>query len=67
MERTELKIRRIAKKMTQQQVAEKMGVSVATYSFIESGKRSGSIENWAKIRELLGLTEEEAWRLMQGE
>lgn len=67
MNRIELKIRRVAKKMTQQQVAEKMGVSVATYSFIESGKRSGSIENWAKIRELFGLTDEEAWKLMQGE
>lgn len=64
MERTELKVLRIKHKMTQKDVAQKLGISIAAYSFIESGKRNGSIETWSKLQKIYNLTGEETWNLM---
>ena len=40
--------------MTQQDLAEKAGISVAFLSFLESGNRKGSLETYHRLAEALG-------------
>lgn len=61
--RTELKILRIKHHLTQAELAEKVGVSYATYNLIEQGKRKGSTEFWAKLQTAFNLTDAEMWQL----
>lgn len=61
--RTELKILRIKHHLTQVQLAEKVGVSYATYNLIEQGKRKGSTEFWHKLQKQFNLTDAEMWQL----
>lgn len=51
--------------LTQQEIAEKIGISVGAYSLIESGKRVGSTKTWVKIQELFNLTDEQVWQLQK--
>ena len=61
--RTELKILRIKHHLTQAQIAEKVGVSYATYNLIEQGKRKGSTTFWDKLQKQFNLTDAEMWQL----
>jgi len=61
--RTELKILRIKHRLTQAELAEKVGVSYATYNLIEQGKRKGSTEFWAKLQQIFNITDAEMWQL----
>ena len=49
--REQMKLLRESKKLTQKAVAEKMGVSPAFYSMMESGKKHISIENVMRFSE----------------
>lgn len=49
-------VRRKEKRLTQEQLAEKMGVSLQTVSNIECGKKSTKPENIAKICAILNTT-----------
>lgn len=51
--------------LSQQEVAAKLGISTGAYSFIESGKRTGSTRTWKKIQEVFNLTDEEVWSLQK--
>lgn len=59
-----LKILRIKNNLTQKDVAEALGISVAAYSLIENGKRKGSIENWSKLQKVFNLKGDETWELL---
>ena len=59
-----LKILRIKNNLTQKDVAEALGISVAAYSLIENGKRKGSIENWSKLQKVFKLKGDETWELL---
>lgn len=61
--RTNLKVLRVKHQLTQAQLAEKLGVSYATYNLIEQGKRKGSTEFWQRIQTLFNLTDAEMWQL----
>lgn len=61
--RTGLKILRVKQHLTQQDIANKLGVSYATYNLIEQGKRKGSTEFWAKLQQIFNLTDAEMWQL----
>lgn len=61
--RNELKVLRVRNGLTQQQMAEKLSVSVSTYNLIEQGKRRGSQEFWLKLQQLFNLGGEEVWNL----
>ena len=50
--RKNLKEARQAAGMTQQQVAEKLEVTVRSYQRIESGEMLGSIKNWDILEDL---------------
>lgn len=48
-----LKKSRIEKKLTTQDIADKIGVTKFTYSNIENGNRGASVEIWDKLEDLL--------------
>lgn len=47
------------KKLTQQEVAAKLGIAVSTYSMIESGQRGISLDKAYALAKLYGITIEE--------
>ena len=59
MERHDLYLFRCDKKLTQAEMAKKIGVSRATYSFVERGKRSGSGEFWMKFQKAFNIPDTE--------
>ena len=61
--RIELKLLRVKNQLTQQQLAEKLGVSYATYNLIERGQRKGSTEVWTKIQQLFNISDADMWKL----
>ena len=63
--RHNLKVFRVKNKLTQQQLADQLGVSVSTYNLIEGGKRRGSIKFWEKLQQQFKLEGGEVWSLQQ--
>lgn len=63
--RHELKLLRVKNRLTQQQLADKLGVSVSTYNLIEAGKRRGSIKFWNTLKDQFKLEGGEVWELQQ--
>ncbi len=53
--RNNLKQARLNAGMTQQQVAEYLGIIEQAYQKIEYGKRIGKIETWDKLEDLFGI------------
>ena len=45
--------------MTQQQVADKLGISLIGYQQIERGVRIGKIETWDKLEDLFNVHQRE--------
>ena len=58
-----LKIWRMKQRITQQEMANKTGVSLSTYNLIENGSRRGSHEFWVRVQREFNLTDGEVWRL----
>lgn len=52
---------RKAKRITQEQLAEKIGIGTSNISYIETGKFAPSIENFEKIVEALGCEPHELY------
>lgn len=61
--RLKLKTFRVSQNLTQQQMADKMGVSVCTYNLIENGKRRGSQAFWGKLQKEFNLEGGFVWLL----
>ena len=59
--RTKLKVLRIKHGWSQKDFAERLGLTAAAYSFIETGKRFGSSKTWKKIKEIYNLKDKEMW------
>lgn len=55
--RERLKAARKAAGMTQQQVADRLGISVRYYQSIEAGKFMGSIPMWDALEDLFGINQ----------
>ncbi len=53
--RERLKQARLEKKMTQQQVADKLGMSLVYYQKIERGDRTGDYWVWDALEDLTGI------------
>ena len=51
--------------LSQQQMAEKIGCSRATYSSIETGSRNGRVKFWEDLKKACGLTDAEKGELMK--
>lgn len=61
--RTELKVLRVKNKLTQKELADKLGVSYPTYNLIEQGKRVGSTGFWLDLQSLFKLDDGELWKI----
>ena len=53
--RNNLKAARKARGMTQQDMADYLGISLPHYKNIESGERTGSVELWDKMEDLFSI------------
>lgn len=63
--RTNLKLFRIKQKMSQEDIAFKIGVTRATYSSIECGKRTGRQYFWLAFQKAFNIPDEELWGYMK--
>lgn len=63
--RTALKQFRIGVHLNQSEFAEKLGVSRATYSYIEQGKRGGSVDFWRNLQRVFNVPDEMMYPLMR--
>lgn len=55
MARERLKQARKDANMTQQQIANLLGISLRYYQFIEKGERTGDFEIWDDLEDILGV------------
>lgn len=67
MKNKELIKLRVDHDLTQTEMAERCGISVATYNLIENGKRRGSKKFWATVQKLFHLDGEQMWKLQNPE
>ena len=63
--RIELKALRIRHDMSQQEMANALGVNRSTYAMVERGQRRGSDEMWAALQKKFNIPDAEMWKLMQ--
>lgn len=63
--RHNLKVFRTQQRLTQSQMAEKLGVSLSTYNLIEQGKRRGSQQFWQDLQKAYDLADSTTWQLQQ--
>ena len=61
MERTNLRIFRVKNKLSQEQMAKRIGVTRATYSAIEKGTRNGKQTFWAKFQKAFNVPDNDLW------
>ena len=65
--RKELKRMRVSNFLTQENMAKRCGTSRNNYSFIEKGKREGSVEFWLTLAQEFKLTIDELEELRKNE
>lgn len=63
--RTALKQFRVGKHLTQAEMAEKIGVSVRTYGYIENGKRGGNQKFWRNLKFAFNVPDSDMWQLQK--
>lgn len=63
--RKALMLFRLDKHLTQAEMAEKTGVSVKTYNYIENGVRSGKQEFWDKLQQAFNVSDSEMFPLQK--
>lgn len=67
MARNGLYMFRHSKKLSQSEIAEKIGCSRATYSSIECGTRNGTMTFWGKLQTAFDIPDAEIGGLMKNE
>ena len=65
MQRTNLKVFRVAHKLKQEEIAEMLGVSRATYSYVERGERGGTQAFWGTLQSVFSVPDEDMYALMK--
>lgn len=65
--RSNLKAFRVKKNLDQQKMADVLGVSRATLSAIEKGKRRGSESFWNRLQTTFNVSDTEMWELTKNE
>lgn len=64
--RLNLKIFRISHDLTQEEMAEKIGVSRMTYSNVESGRRGGQLDVfWNNLQKAFNVPDSEMYNIMK--
>lgn len=57
---------RLEKNMTQQELADLLGITVQAYNYAEKGKRSLKVSTLLRYQKVMGLNDAEMWRLCTG-
>ena len=57
--------RKNEKKLTQMEMAEKLGISVSNYNLIENGKRRGSLDFWENLQNKFDLADSDVWNMQK--
>lgn len=65
MVRTNLKVLRVRHNLSQQEMAERLGCTRATYAAIEVGQRNGSHRFWTAVQDKFMIPDCEMWELMK--
>lgn len=65
MSRHNLYMFRCDKRLTQAEIADKIGVSRRGYANVENGKRGGTAEFWAAVQREFNVPDEEMYALMK--
>lgn len=65
--RTNLKLFRVKHKLTQQDMADRMGYSRATYAAVEAGTRDCRTTFWNKLSEAFAIPASEVAELMRND
>ena len=65
--RIELKKFRVGKKLSQQGMADILGINRSTYAMVERGERRGSDSMWSTLKNTFDVPDADMWRLMQKE
>lgn len=63
--RNELYMFRCVRRLSQREIAAKIGCSRATYSAIECGTRNGTMTFWNKLQTAFDIPDAEIWGLMK--
>lgn len=65
--RTNLKLFRVKRGLTQEEISDLIGCARATYSMIETGKREGRRSFWNALQKAFNVADDEMWELMKVE
>ena len=65
MVRMKLKLFRISKNLSHQEMADLIGVTRSTYAMVERGQRRGSAEMWIAFKNAFNVSDAEMWAFMQ--
>lgn len=65
--RMNLKVFRVKKGLTQDEIAEKIGYTRAAYSAIEAGKRDGRESFWNALQNGFNIPDAEMWALKKND
>ena len=63
--RHELRELRLALGLTQEEVAAQTGTTKEYYSFIETGKRVGTLPYWLRLQKFFKLSDAEFWEIVK--
>lgn len=63
--RTALKAFRVIQNLTQQQAAEKIGITRNAYLQIEYGTRAGTLSFWQKFQKAFNVPDNEMWKYIK--
>ena len=66
-QRLNLKVFRVEQKLSQEQMAGRLGIHRSTYAMIERGERNGNPDTWHKLQDVFNVPDADMWRLMQKE
>lgn len=56
---------RLERELSQQEMADKLGMNRSNYAMIERGQRQGRGEMWNKLQSVFNIPDEDMWKLMQ--
>lgn len=65
--RMNLKIFRVKKNLSHEEIAQRIGFSRAAYSAIEAGKREGRQAFWVALQKAFDIPDAEMWALKKNE
>lgn len=63
--RMNLKLFRVEKNLSQQEMADMLEIPRQTYAMVERGQRRGSDEFWEKLQTVFSVPDADMWKLMQ--